>query len=656
MSPTVLIVDDSLTVRMDLDEAFREAGFGTSQCATLAAARDALGKTVFSLLVLDVLLPDGDGVDLLKELRQGPATAGLPVLMLTSETEVRDRVRGLSSGANEYVGKPYDTAHVLARARELVRRSEAEEEGGDDASVLIIDDSETFRESLKAALEAAAYRVYTAGSGEEGLRRAADLRPAMIVVDGVMPGIDGATVIRRIRSDVGLRHTPCLLLTASEGRDREVLALEAGADAYVRKEADLELILARVAALRRSSRDTLAFGHRAGILGPKRILAVDDSFTYLQELAAQLDQEGYDTVLARSGQEALDLLAVQPVDCILLDLLMPEMSGEETCRRIKSSPAWRDIPLIILTALDENAAMIQGINAGADDYITKSGEFEVLKARVRAQLRRKQFEDENRRIREQLLKKELEAAEARASRELAETRARLLADLQHKNQELESFSYSVSHDLRAPLRAIAGFSSALRDDYADKLGDEARHFLRRICDATERMSELIDALLELSRVSRREMNLERVDLTRLAQSIVSELQVAEPERRVEVEIEEGLTATADLLLLRAALTNLFANAWKYTSKREVAQVRFGRLQTEKGPAYRVQDNGAGFDMAYAHKLFGAFQRLHADSEFKGTGVGLATVQRIVRRHGGEVWAEGRVDHGASIYFVLPEGP
>jgi len=383
------------------------------------------------------------------------------------------------------------------------------------------------------------------------------------------------------------------------------------------------------------------------------VLAVDDSATYLQSLADELALERYDTVLARSGQEALDLLAVQPVDAILLDLIMPGLSGEETCRRIKSSPAWRDIPLIILTALDEKEAMLAGINAGADDYITKSGDFEVLKARVRAQLRRKQFEDENRRIREQLISKEMEAAEARAARELAQTRAQLLSDLERKNEELESFSYSVSHDLRAPLRAIEGFSHALREDYEPRLDENAKHYLNRICEAAERMSELIDALLELSRVSRREMHFESVDLSALAQSIVAELKRAQPDRQVEFVVEEGLFAKGDPPLLRVALSNLLGNAWKYTGKREAARIEFGVRTLGTGRTFVIKDNGAGFDMEYVGKLFGAFQRLHTDREFAGTGVGLATVQRIIRRHGGDVWAEGVVDVGSTFFFTLP---
>ena len=224
MKPGVLIVDDSLTVRMDLGEAFLSAGFANTFCATLADARSALSTTRFSLIILDVLLPDGDGIEFLHEIRTAPGTAGTPVMLLSSELEVKDRVRGLKTGADEYVGKPYDQSYVVARALELLRKKEPGSADERLTTVLIIDDSPTFREELKSVLESSGYSVVTAGTGEEGLRVAVDVRPAAIVVDGVLPGIDGATVISRIRTDAALRRTPCILLTASEELSGELRA------------------------------------------------------------------------------------------------------------------------------------------------------------------------------------------------------------------------------------------------------------------------------------------------------------------------------------------------------------------------------------------------------------------------------------------------
>ncbi|MFQ6026452.1 MAG: ATP-binding protein [Dehalococcoidia bacterium] len=224
--------------------------------------------------------------------------------------------------------------------------------------------------------------------------------------------------------------------------------------------------------------------------------------------------------------------------------------------------------------------------------------------------------------------------------------------LEAANRELEAFSYSVSHDLRSPLRSIDGFSQALLEDYEDKLDDDGKDYLRRVRAASQRMAQLIDDLLQLSRLTRKEMSLEEVDLTGIARTIAADLRSTDPQREAEFVIGEGITVKGDGKLLEVMLENLLGNAWKFTGKQSCARIEFDRTQSEGREAYYVRDNGAGFDMDYADKLFGAFQRLHAAAEFEGTGIGLANVQRIVNRHGGTVWAEGQVGQGATFYFTL----
>jgi light-regulated signal transduction histidine kinase (bacteriophytochrome) len=217
----------------------------------------------------------------------------------------------------------------------------------------------------------------------------------------------------------------------------------------------------------------------------------------------------------------------------------------------------------------------------------------------------------------------------------------------------------VSHDLRAPLRAIDGFANILVEDYAGKLDDTGRVHLQRIRAASQRMSQLIDDLLELARISRADINYETTDLSALVRDIAREMTEAEPERRADIVIADKQVAHVDPVLMRVVLDNLLRNAWKFTGKRDLAQIAFGttRVPAAAGgseTAYFVRDNGAGFDMTYADKLFQPFSRLHAVSEFAGTGIGLATVQRVIHRHGGRIWAEGEVGRGATFYFTLPE--
>ena len=244
-----------------------------------------------------------------------------------------------------------------------------------------------------------------------------------------------------------------------------------------------------------------------------------------------------------------------------------------------------------------------------------------------------------------------------ANRELEETNKQLgetNQELEAANKELETFSYSVSHDLRTPLRGIDGFSHMLLEDYADELDDQGRDYLQRVRTGARRMGELIDALLGLSRLTREEMRSETVDLSVMVGEISDDLRRAYPEREVEIRITPGLAVKGDARLLHVALENLLGNAWKFTGEETHAKIEFGAVRRAETLVYYVRDNGAGFDQAYSGKLFSAFQRLHGADEFEGTGIGLATVQRVVRRHGGRIWAEGEVGQGATFYFTLQE--
>jgi signal transduction histidine kinase len=240
------------------------------------------------------------------------------------------------------------------------------------------------------------------------------------------------------------------------------------------------------------------------------------------------------------------------------------------------------------------------------------------------------------------LNSDLEARVDQRTRELAVS-----------NQELEAFSYSVSHDLRAPLRTIDGFSLALLEDFADNLNAEGRDYISRVRGGVQRMGTLIDALLQLSRVTRSDIQSEPVDLSQLAMLVFNELQASDPERHVTFLAQPGLQARGDPRLLRIALENLIGNAWKFTSKTADARIQFGSSLREGRTVYFIRDNGAGFDMQYVDRLFTAFQRLHGDREFKGSGIGLATVSRIIHRHHGTIGAESEAGHGATFYFYLP---
>lgn len=704
---TTLIVDDSLTVRADLSDAFLASGFPVIACGSVAEAREVLATQAIGLIILDVVLPDGDGVDLLREIRATPRGANIAVLMLSSEAAVRDRIRGLMTGSNDYIGKPYDLEYVLTRARELLGHDTADEPHRPEKTrVLVIDDSLTFRERLGDLLRAQGYDVMTATTGEEGLRSAAANRPDAVVVDGVLPGIDGSTVVRKLRLDAALHHTPCILLTGSQDRGAELRALESGADAFVRKEEDLDVILARISAVLRNIGGGRQADRTASLLGPKRILAVDDSLTYLHALGETLRGEGYDVILANSGEEALDMIAVQPVDCILLDRLMPGMSGTETCRRIKASPTLRDIPLIMLTAMEDRDSMIEGLSTGADDYVLKSNEIDVLKARLRAQLRRKQIEDESRRVRAELMTKELEATEARAARQLFESRAAMLSLLEQKNGELETvnqqllthqveiagknlqlekasrlkseFLANMSHELRTPLNAIIGFSSVLRQGLAGPLNEKQEEFVSFISEGGKHLLSLINDILELSKIEAGRMSLEMepTDINALLESSLSVVR----ERALAHHLTLRLDAQrlgwimADQRKTKQIVYNLLSNAVKFTADGGAVTMHVRDVGAEDIPADAIKppargetqgvarfleisvvDSGIGIGRADLDRLFQPFVQLDSglSRKYEGTGLGLALVKQLVELHGGGLRACSEIGEGSTFTVWLP---
>jgi light-regulated signal transduction histidine kinase (bacteriophytochrome) len=332
---------------------------------------------------------------------------------------------------------------------------------------------------------------------------------------------------------------------------------------------------------------------------------------------------------------------------ILLDVKMPDMDGFETAALIRERDKSRDTPIIFLTAADKtHTEAVRGYAVGAVDYMVKPVVPEFVRSKVSVFVELAKKSELLRRQAEQLREGE------QAARELAETRAELVRDLEHKNQELESFSYAVSHDLRAPLRRIEAFSRAVLESQEARLDPDGRRFVDRIQEASRQMSQLIDDVLHLSKVSRAELRQQEVDLSALASAILDRLRESDTKRVVETRVRPGVTVIGDGRLLRIALANLLENAWKFTAREPAGRIEFGMTTGAAEPTYFVRDNGAGFDMAHADRLFGPFQRLHLASEFPGSGIGLATVQRIIHRLGGRVWAEGLVGQGATFSFTV----
>jgi len=668
MRPRILIVDDSLTVRMDLGKTLQSAGFDTVLCADIHSAKEALAHECTALVVLDILLSDGRGLEFFEALRRSPTTAQVPVLLLSSQEEFKSRVQTMDAGAVVFIGKPYNLEEVVKQAQALTQVN---------------------------AYDKAAIYAWTGAS----------------------------------------------------------------------------------------------------LLGAKRLLAVDDSITYLQELASQLREEDYVVILARSGEEALELLVTEQIDGILLDLIMPGLSGQETCKRIKQQATWRDIPLIMLTAHDDRDVMIECINAGADDYIAKSADFEVLKVRLRAHLRRKHFEDENHRIREKLVRSETEAtariqieaeqlkldqrlrdqqfytrsliesnidalmttdpagiitdvnkqmealtgstrdeligspfksyftdparaeagiklvlsdkkvtdyeltARARdgkktvvsynattfhdrdrtlqgvfgVARDVTE-RKRFEQALQETNVEMESaksaaekanlaksdFLSAMSHELRSPLNAILGFSQ-LMDTASPPPSDSQKESITQILLAGWHLLKLINEILDLSVVEsgKVSLSLEPVAVYEVLSECQAMMEAQAQQRGIVMtfpQFEQPSFVWADQTRLKQIVINLLSNAIKYNRASGQVNVDCSVMSSDR-IRISFKDTGAGLTPEKMAQLFQPFNRLGQEAgSVAGTGIGLVLTKRLVELMGGVMGADSTVGVGSVFWVELRSTP
>ena len=383
---------------------------------------------------------------------------------------------------------------------------------------------------------------------------------------------------------------------------------------------------------------------------PLSLLIVDDDPAVLEVLRSMTAMGFPELTIhcADNGHNGLDCFLRHAPDIVVTDLNMPVLNGITMAARMKATHP--EVTIIALTAHTDCKYLLQAIEIGIDQYLLKPLDYEKLAAAIEKHAARKLNIAHRRQLEIELLRSQNELQMANI---LLEKRVDdRTHDLKASMQELESFCYSVSHDLRAPLRHINSFCAILMEEHAQDIPNGAQHYLEKIRDASGRMGHLIDHLLKLSRVGRTALKIGPVNLSELAASILSALQETDVERCVEVVIEPGHTVLGDATLLQQMLENLLGNAWKYSSRKPSARIEFRATVVAGQPVFFVRDDGAGFDMAYKDNLFRTFQRLHG-SEFEGYGIGLATVQRIVRRHGGDIWAEGEVDRGASFYFTMP---
>lgn len=509
-----------------------------------------------------------------------------------------------------------------------------------NAAILIVDDLEANVRLLDRALRGAGYTsVASTGNPYEVCELHRKNRYNLILLDLQMPGMDGFQVMEGLKEIEAGGYLPVLVITAQPAM--KVRALKAGAKDFVSKPLDLLEVLTRVSnmievhllhtetkkhaqLLEQSLRDAVESRARLeGLINSAQdaIISVDSTrrIVLFNPAAQRMFKQERANALGRS-----------------MDTLFPERYRQRLRDYVDNG--------VNSTSIDALSA-VSGLRVGGDEFPLEGS---ISKVEIEGSLTSTLIlRDITETIRAQ---KEIRALNA----ELELRVGRRTAELEGANRELEAFSYSVSHDLRSPLRGIDGWSQALLEDNYEQLDQTGRQYLDRVRAETQRMGCLIDAMLELARVMRTELQPETIDFTALAQDVARHLGDIHSLHPIEVSIAPGLVAVGDPRLLEIVLNNLIGNAFKFSGKRHDPRVEVGQTQLDGEKVFFVRDNGAGFDMAYASKMFGAFQRMHKVSEYPGTGVGLATVQRIVNRHGGKVWAESVVQQGATFSFTLQE--
>ncbi len=634
----ILIVDDKEENLFALEKVFNEIDAELIQATSGNDALVAVLNHDFAVAILDVQMPEMDGYELAELIRRNEPTKDLPIIFISAvHTDDFHIFKGYETGAVDFLTKPVDPGILLGKIGiflQLARQKREIEKHRDNLEELVkqrtfeLHKSEReYRKLYESTQDGIcitswegeflfvnpAYVRMLGYESEEELvgKTAADIYANPEQRERVLEELTQKGHFQNLEVEIKRKDGSTIHTLSSVTIQKDDSGNIIQAEAFVRD----------ITARKRSEEALHQYKHIVSS-STDNLALLDRQFVYLTANRAYRDAFGLTpeqligkTVAEVFGEEFFNAIIKPKADRCLL--------GEEV-----NYQDWFDFP--------RHGRLYMSITYYP--YLNDAGEVAGFVVSGRNITKRKESEEKIRRLNEDL-----------------EDRVRQrTTELEASNKELESFAYSVSHDLRAPLRGIDGFSKALLEDCSDKLCEDGKDHLNRVRSGVQRMDRLIEDMLQLSRLTRSKMRYEDIDLSAISNDIVCEFRDRDPEHHVDSSIAPDLVIRGDRSLLDATLKNLLDNAWKFTGKSDGARIEFGSEKKNGETAYFVRDNGAGFDMAYADKLFGTFQRLHGMDEFPGTGIGLSIVQRAVHRHGGRVWAEGEVDKGATFFFTIPE--